>query len=160
MDFLNEAGAVIAETKDASEPESKFHDWLYETLSNPEYKLRWDGLCQIFERSYWTRLWVIQGLVVTPHPEEVRLLCGSSHGWFIHFRIIVRQLRQFHRNIAAFSSEGSVDSTINEIMVLAERVADIAKHVEAWESTNQDEIEFEIPALLHLYRNRICADPR
>jgi hypothetical protein len=85
-DSLNEIGAFINEIENASNSDADFSDWLYKTLSNKAYDSHWNGLRQILQRSYWSRLWVIQELVVTDRPDEVRLLCGFRKTRFTYLR--------------------------------------------------------------------------
>jgi hypothetical protein len=160
MDFLNEVGAFVAETEFEGDPGSEFSDMLYRTLSNATYKMHWDGLSQIFQRSYWSRLWVIQELVVTPHPDEVWLLCGSSQARFTSLRMITQQIWLLSGGAPFICDQRSLDGRILRLRSLVKRLKGIATHVDAWGIANRGDREIGILRLLSRYYQQLCADPR
>lgn len=158
MSLLNEVGAFINAERNANNFAAKLHDWIYKTLSVHAYDARWKGLEQIYSRSYWERLWVIQELVVTTHPDKVRLLCGPDKAQFIHLRILNRKISDIAATIPRLYHREPLDATIRKLRRSGERVRNIAVHVEAWASPNAEDIS--IVRLLSRYCQLRCADPR
>jgi Heterokaryon incompatibility protein (HET) len=53
--------------------------WLRQTIRDDQANPHWLSLCQLFERTWWTRTWVIQETVAA---KSLSFLCGShSLGW-------------------------------------------------------------------------------
>jgi hypothetical protein len=151
MSFLNEIGAFLVETKSAGDAGKKFRSWLRDTIWNNAYKVHWDGLRQIFQRSYWSRLWVIQELVVTPYPEGVKLLCGSSQARFIDLCMVVQQLTVLNNGIPHIINESTIGATITGLQKLGGRIRNVAVHAAGWEKTDRRERETGISRLLTSY---------
>jgi len=158
MSLLNEVGAFIDAESNANDSAAKLRDWIYKTLSDHAYDIRWKGLKEIYSRSYWTRLWVIQELVVTTHPDKVRLLCGPAKAQFIHLRILHRMISDIADANPRYYHLEPPDATIRELRRFGHRVRDIAVLAEAWASPVAEEIS--IVRLLSRYRHQVCADPR
>jgi hypothetical protein len=146
--------------ENASNSDADFSDWLYKTLSNKAYDPHWDGLRQILKRSYLSRLWVIQELVVTDRPDEVWLLCGSRKTRFTYLRMVSRQIDLFDGKIPTFYDSQTVDATIVELRELGQRVSDITVHMRAWGSPNHGERDVGILRLVRRCRDLFCAEPR
>lgn len=160
MSLLNEVGAFIEAERNANNS-AKLHDWIYETLSDHAYDTRWKGLKQIYSRSYWERLWVIQELVVTTQPDKVRLLCGPDKAQFIHLRILNRKISDIAAAIPRRYYREPLDATIHKLRKFGERVGNIAVHVEAWANRNAKNIShINIVRLLDRHCQLLCADPR
>ena len=158
MSLLNEVGAFIDAERSANDSAAKLHDWIYKALSDHAYDTRWNGLEEIYSRSYWTRLWVIQELVVTSHPDKVWLLCGPAKAQFIHIRILNQKISDFAAAIPRYYHREPLDATIVKLKMSGEKVRDISVHVEAWASPNAEDIN--IVRLLSRYCQLLCADPR
>jgi Heterokaryon incompatibility protein (HET) len=160
MEFLNEASAFIAERENANNPHGDFRKWLYKMLSNSEYDICWDGLRQLFQRSYWSRLWVIQELVVTPHPDEVWLLCGSNKARFESLRMISQQIDALAAETPNFYFAETLDETIVKLDEVARKVWGIADHIDAWGTSALGEDRIGLLVLLDKCSDQLCADPR
>jgi hypothetical protein len=161
MSLLNEVGAFIDAESNANDSAAKLRDWIYKTLSDHAYDIRWKGLKEIYSRSYWTRLWVIQELVVTTHPDKVRLLCGPAKAQFIHLRILNRKISEIAAAIPRYYHREPLHATIRKLKLAGKRVRDIAVHVESWASLNAKDIRLiSIVRLLSRYYQLHCADPR
>ncbi|KAE9380715.1 HET-domain-containing protein [Stipitochalara longipes BDJ] len=161
MEFLNEIEAVIAKTKHLARPDDYFRDWLYDTLKNEAYRIRWDGLQQIFKCTYWSRLWVVQELVVSLHSDQVWLLCGSSKARFGPLGMFARHLDAIHDDTPSLCSRGTLDAIILDIYHFGREALGIAIHAEAWRSLYREkERNNTILALLSRYPQQLCADPR
>ena len=158
MALLNDLGDFIDAERNANNFAAKLYDWIYKTLSDHAYDTRWKGLKQIYSRSYWTRLWVIQELVITTHPDKVRLLCGPDKAQFNHLRILSRKISDIAAAIPRFYRREPLDATIWKLKDAGKRVRNIAVHVEAWASSNAKGIS--IVRLLERYHKLRCADPR
>jgi hypothetical protein len=158
MSLLNEVGAFIDAERNANDSAAKLHDWIYKTLSDHAYETRWYGLEHIYSRSYWTRLWVIQELVVTTRPDKVWLLCGPDKAQFIHLRILNQKISDIAAAIPLFYHRAPLDATILNLRRFGQKVRDIAVHVESWATPNAEDIS--IVRLLNRYCQLLCADPR
>ena len=123
MSLLNEFGALIDAGSSANDSATKLRDWIYKTLPDHAYNIRWKGLKEIYSRSYWTRLWVIQELVVTTHPDKVRLLCGPAKAQFIHLRILNQKISEIAAAIPRYYHREPLDATI-EYLNRRERESD------------------------------------
>jgi hypothetical protein len=162
MEFLNEVNAFIVERKNANDPHGDFRKWLYKALSNSDYDICWDGIRQLFQRSYWTRLWVIQELVVTPQQDEVWLLCGSSRARFKPLRMISQHIKALTAETPRLYFTGTLDGTINKLNEVSMEVRRIASHIDIWKGSGKGEDEIRTSMLFNLkqYYDRLCADPR
>ncbi len=158
MSLVNEVGAFIDARCNAKNSAAKLHDWIYTTFSDSAYDTRWKGLEQIYARSYWTRLWVIQELVVTIHPDKVLLLCGPAKAHFIHLRILNRKISLIAATIPRFYHPELLDATIHKLKKSGKRVRNIDAHVESWASPNANDIS--IVRLFTRYHQLNCAHPR
>ncbi|PMD13545.1 HET-domain-containing protein [Hyaloscypha hepaticicola] len=158
MFLLNEVGAFIDAEHNADNSAAKLHDWVYKTLSDRAYDTHWNGLEQIYSRSYWRRLWVIQELVVTTQPDKVRLLCGSDKAQFIHLRMLNRKIYDIATTIPRLYYREPLDATIHKLRRSGERVRKIAVHGEAWANRNAKDLS--IVRLLDRHCQLLCADPR
>ncbi|KAN0120089.1 HET domain containing protein [Hyaloscypha variabilis] len=152
MEFLDEVG----------KPGNYNHTWIRDVLKNPEYNARWSGLRQIVQRSYWTRLWVIQELVVTTSPYEVWLLCGSNKSRFTYLQMVIQTIAAYVNEIPTFYFKGTPNDTIFQLGELATEVRDISLHVKAWQSKTEDrkQPKLTLLRLLNRYSQRQCSDPR
>jgi hypothetical protein len=158
MSLLKEVGALIDARRNAKNFYAKLHDWIYKTLSDHAYDIRWNGLKEIYVCSYWTRLWVVQELVVTRHPDKVLLLCGPDKAQFIHLRILNRNISEIAAAIPRYYNREPLDVAFHQLESNGKRVRDIAVHVESWASPNAKDIS--IVRLLSRYYQLHCADPR
>jgi hypothetical protein len=118
----------------------------------------WNGLIEILRRPYWTRRWIIQELVVTPHPERIQLLCGNKKASFQIFSRVLRRLHGIHD--ATPHSERKQKSTISEIAYESTYADVIGDHVKSWGEGNKNEHGVGLLRLLHDYHPSLCSDAR
>ena len=159
INFLHEVSNVMKKRKDGSKFRDWLPDWLRETLTNSEYEMSWEGLREIIRRSYWSRLWVIQEVVVPSRPDQVFLLCGAKKVPFKYLGMVILSMYALQRAIPKFYN-GDLEDTIVDFKKLADAVRDVANHAEAWGKPNPREREISIVSLLIRYRRLLCADPR
>jgi Heterokaryon incompatibility protein (HET) len=82
IDLINQAESAWSEARIMAKGSIVKARWVEARLADRAYAAHWEGLRQVFQRSYWKRLWIIQELVVTLNPDAVLLHCGSTRASF------------------------------------------------------------------------------
>ncbi|KAH8750648.1 heterokaryon incompatibility protein-domain-containing protein [Hyaloscypha finlandica] len=161
MELLNTIEAEITENKHLVDFDKQFHFSLYDSLKNEAYRVHWDGLQQILKRSYWTRLWIIQELVVPPVSAEVWLLCGSSKAQFTTLVLLDEHFNVFQHDLPKIVLQGSVEELITDFAASGYKARNIAAHADIWSSLSREE-GHAVTTLnfLQFYWDQSCSDPR
>jgi hypothetical protein len=135
--------------------------WVKQRLSDPTYESRWNGLCQILQRSYWRRLWIIQEMVVVKIPRVVHLLCGSSDAYFIPLRLFASAIQDFKRKVTIHTVSESWAKASMRVSESARHLLRIAEHEESWQGLlNHDESTIGILRFLGRHSESLCSNPR
>jgi len=75
MDFINEFDGMdvpIVPRTSTSYPSGQ--KWLKAKMWDSAYVDHWHAFCLLLQLLYWTRLWIVQELVVTPCAERVQII--------------------------------------------------------------------------------------
>jgi len=107
IDLINQAESAWSETRIMSKGSMVQAGWVEARLADRAYAAHWEGLRQVFQRSYWKRLWIIQELVVTLNPDAVLLHCGSTRASFRSLRMLVKQIRTHGHSLPYINEKGS-----------------------------------------------------
>lgn len=79
MSFLKEIDTrVLACTGSQSQLE-RVHEWIREIFDDKSYVNKWKALARLWERHYWSRVWIIQEVVFgTSNPRQCSVHCGTE----------------------------------------------------------------------------------
>ena len=160
IDLINQAESAWSETRIMSKGSMVQAGWVEARLADRAYAAHWEGLRQVFQRSYWKRLWIIQELVVTLNPDAVLLHCGSTRASFRSLRMLVKQIRTHGHSLPYINEKGSNHALGRTIHNSARFVHAISKHVRSWKKHNQSDRHMGLLHLLSEYHEQLCSDPR
>jgi hypothetical protein len=137
--------------------------WVKSKLLDPRYGTRWDALQHLMRRSYWSRLWIIQEVVVTPCAERVQLLCGNSQTLFKNLHTLIELVYVISYSVPVFAPKGSMPALVQELKSAGNRVMVLCDHATGWQAMKMGEgnrHDTDILRLLTDYRSQLCSDPR
>lgn len=159
IDLINQAGSAWSETEIMEKGSMVQAHWVEAKLEDRAYNAHWDGLRQVFQRSYWKRLWIIQELVVSLTPGAVLLHCGSTSASFRSLRMLVQQIRTLGHSLPHIYEKNS-QVALGRLYKSAQIVHAISEHVLSWGNHNQKDAEIDLLNLLSKYNKQLHSDPR
>ena len=122
--------------------------WAKEKLLDLSYQGRWDGLNQICERSYWTRVWIIQEIVVTEKRQGVRLLCGSKQVPLELFHLLVFLAGDARLSATLSDHKEPWFALSHKLSHASREISAIIRHAGAWGEKKLDEQALGLRRLL------------
>jgi len=137
--------------------------WVKSKLSDPTYSDHWKGLQNIMLRTYWTRLWIIQEIVVTPCAERVQLICGDRQTLFQNLHRLVELIYVISYSTPYFAREGTSEALIQKLKLAGGRVMVLCDHATGWQAMKMGEgnrYDTDLLRLLTDYRTQFCSDAR
>jgi Heterokaryon incompatibility protein (HET) len=82
MDFLKEVNAKVLESEQSEDSQRcllEVERWIVEKYYDPEKKPTWDAIARLWQRAYWTRIWIIQEVVFgTSDKFQCTIHCGND----------------------------------------------------------------------------------
>lgn len=85
MSFLKEVNARVlqcmtSQTDEEEKEELKgVHRWIKGSYDDPGYKNTWQGIARLWQRNYWSRIWIIQEVVFgTTRRRQCIIHCGTD----------------------------------------------------------------------------------
>jgi len=131
-------------------------DWIKQRLFDPEFETHWVSLTQIYQMSYWTRMWIIQELVCG---RNALLACGALRAQFGNIAMLSQYLIDYMPQ--SRTSEGfRWPLAVRKLIDRSRMVGVLADHFWRWKEPEQNE---DIDGLLYnltMYRDRCCTDSR
>jgi hypothetical protein len=88
----------------------------------------WDGLCNILERSYWGRVWIIQELAVA---QDVVFHCGFNTALPSKLKMIMAVMHRTSREV--------VSETANKVLTSGARFLKVAASITAYKSWHNED---------------------
>lgn len=110
-------------------------DWIKRRLFDPEFEAHWVSLTQIYQMSYWKRMWIIQEIVCD---RNVLLACGTLRAQFGHISVLSQQLIGYLPQLCTFESF-KWSLAVKKLIDRSRVVSVLADHFWRWRKTEQNE---------------------
>jgi hypothetical protein len=149
MELLNELDTDLQERRVSVDT---MNEWIAYRLFEPSYKVKWEGLCVLLQRSYWKRLWIIQELTVA---REAVLLCGWDTADLSRLRLITLVIHRLHLRLVFDYSDIS-----RQVTEAGWRFMKMERILLAWQSRHRNGERLQLLPLLQHSSENLCTDPR
>lgn len=79
MTFLKKINTKVRACIDSGSPLREVHEWIKAAFENPEYDPIWKAIARLWQRNYWSRVWIIQEVVFgTSKQLQCFIHCGKD----------------------------------------------------------------------------------
>lgn len=135
------------------------------TLWNIAKLDHWEGVLHILDNTYWSRMWIIQEMVVSKSPGGPLLRCGNQCGEFINFYMMLRDSYDNHVRSVEAEALGIGPRVSRRLKNVAAKMhvrivpALIEFHSSTWNATRTGGC-LDLALLLHCYSGQQCVDQR
>ena len=120
----------------------------------------WMGFCRLLESSYWTRMWIVQEIVVARSTKDVLLRCGSELARFQGIYPVTKAVSRAQAQNLPGNNWGGIYWKMHAPSLIP---CWISIHSFLWTEPEWEYLNYQglsLCYLLHCYSQQQCADPR
>jgi hypothetical protein len=155
MELVTDPTRPLNQKQRGEDVSDKEMEWISTTIGDGLFEKHWIALKAIYQRLYWSRIWIVAKLVSNI---SVRVHCGSKSAEFCSF--IILGINIYHNGFLRNSRELQAAFQMQLALEVASAIPRLHFALDQLEGGNSDFSGHSLRDLLSHYGYQECTDPR